>query len=92
MCCDQAQERKVRCLPMLYKVRGFLYTGIAYHMATSGGSGGSTTTAESSRKFYSDPEMRERLALLCPEEKRAIVRQILTNGEYFMTLSIYANF
>ena len=50
-------------------------------MATSGGSRGSTTTAEASRKFYSDPEMRERLVLLCPEGKRDVLRQILTNGK-----------
>ena len=41
-------------------------------MATSGGSGGSTTTAGASRKFYSDPEMRERLVLLCPDEKKDV--------------------
>ena len=52
-------------------------------MATSGGSGGSTTTAGASRKFYSDPEMRERLVLLCPDEKKDIIRQILTNGNEF---------
>ena len=52
-------------------------------MATSGGSGGSTTTAGASRKFYSDPEMRERLVLLCPDEKEEIIRQILTNGNEF---------
>ena len=50
-------------------------------MATSGGSGGSTTIAEACRKFYSDPEMRERLVLLCPEDKRDVLRQILTNGK-----------
>ena len=52
-------------------------------MATSGGSGGSTTTAGASRKFYSNPEMRERLVLLCPDEKKDIIRQILTNGNEF---------
>ena len=52
-------------------------------MATSGGSRGSTTTAGASRKFYSDPEMRERLVLLCPYEKKDIIRQILTNGNEF---------
>ena len=52
-------------------------------MATSGRSGGSTTTPGASRKFYSDPEMRERLVLLCPYEKKDIIRQILTNGNEF---------
>ena len=52
-------------------------------MATSSRSGGSTTTAGASRKFYSDPEMRERLVLLCPDEKKDVIRQILTNGNEF---------
>ena len=52
-------------------------------MATSGGSGGNTTTAEASRKFYSDAVMRERLVLLCPEENKGVIREILTNSKGF---------
>ena len=50
-------------------------------MATSGGSGGTTTTAEASRKVYTNPEIRERLVQHCPLDKRDIVRRILTNSK-----------
>ena len=55
--------------------------GIAYGMATSGGSGGCTTTGAASRKFYNSPDMRERLAQLCPLAYRLVYREILANSE-----------
>ena len=50
-------------------------------MATSGGSGGCTTTAEASRKVYNTPKIRERLVQHCPEDKRDTMRKILTNSK-----------
>ena len=35
-----------------FKYLPYAYAGIAYNMATAGGSGGSTTTAESARKVF----------------------------------------
>ena len=55
--------------------------GIAYGMATSGGSGGCTTTWAASRKFYSNPAIRERLVQLCPLAYRPMYREILANSE-----------
>ena len=55
--------------------------GIAYGMATSGGSGGCTTTGAASRKFYSNPAIRERLVQLCPLAYRPVYREILANSE-----------
>ena len=51
-------------------------------MATSGGSGGCTTTGEASRKMYGSVELRERLVQHTPEDKRDLIRKILTNSKY----------
>jgi hypothetical protein len=50
-------------------------------MATNGGSGGCTTTAEASRKVYRDANMRARLVEMCPEPYRAVYSEILSTSE-----------
>lgn len=50
-------------------------------MATNGGSGGCTTTAEASRKVYKDPNLRARLVEMCPEPYRAVYSEILSTSE-----------
>ena len=50
-------------------------------MATSGGSGGNTTTAEAARTVYKDPAIRARLVELCPEPYKAHYSTILSNSE-----------
>ena len=54
-----------------------LWSGLAYNMATSGGTGGNTTTGQSARLFYQNPDVRERLVELCPQEFRETFREIL---------------
>ena len=49
-------------------------------MATSGGSGGNTTTGQSSRKMFSNPAIRERLVALCPEAFQDNYRRCLFFG------------
>jgi hypothetical protein len=51
-------------------------------MATSGGSGGNTTTAEAARTVYKDPSIRARLVDLCPEQFKSAYGKILSNSEY----------
>ena len=50
-------------------------------MASSGGYGGNTTTAESARKVYKTVEIRERLVALCPDHYKFTFSQILFNSE-----------
>jgi hypothetical protein len=58
-----------------------MFEGFAYAMATSGGSGGCTTTGEASRKMYGSLELRERLVQHSPEDNRVLIRKILTNSK-----------
>ena len=51
--------------------------GLAFNMATSGGSGGNTTTGESARKLFGTPDIRERLVALCPQEHQETFRRCL---------------
>ena len=50
-------------------------------MATSGGSGGNTTTGEAARKVYRLPELRGRLVDLCPPEHKFVFEAILFHSE-----------
>lgn len=59
-----------------------MLAGIAYNMATSGGSGGNTTTAEAARKVYKMPEIRDRLVELCPPRHKFVYDEIITNSEF----------
>ena len=54
-------------------------------MATSGGTGGNTTTGQSARLFYQNPDVRERLVELCPQEFRETFREILFYSKCFST-------
>ena len=56
-------------------------------MATSGGSGGNTTTAEAARTVYKDPTVRARLVDICPEPFKTAFAKILSNSEYFLCIS-----
>ena len=56
-------------------------------MATSGGSGGCTTTGEAARKFYNSPELRERLVELCPAAYQDAYRDILATSEFCTLVS-----
>ena len=67
------------------------FSGIAYNMATSGGSGGNTTTGQTARRFYSSLEMRERLVAMVPEEHRDNFREILFTSEYPKAKKIFNN-
>lgn len=58
-----------------------LSAGIAYNMATSGGSGGNTTTGQTARRFYSSQQMRARLVGLVPEQHKNTVREILFHSK-----------
>ena len=51
-------------------------------MATSGGSGGNTTTGQTARRFYSSVEMRERVVAMVPEEYADTFREILSTSEF----------
>ena len=51
-------------------------------MATSGGSGGCTTTGAAARKVYNSPELRERLVELCPTAFKDAYREILATSEF----------
>ena len=55
-------------------------------MATNGGSGGNTTTAEAARKFYSTPELRQRLVDLCPPKYKFMYEQILFHSKYLLQI------
>ena len=55
-------------------------------MATSGGSGGNTTTAEAARTVYKDPSVRARLVDLCPDDFKTAYAKILFNSEYFLCI------
>ena len=55
-------------------------------MATSGGSGGNTTTADAARKVYRMPDLRSRLVDLCPPEHKFVFEEILFHSEYFIIL------
>ena len=46
-------------------------------MATSGGSGGNTTSAEAARKVYWNAEIRDRLVNLCPPQFKFLFDKIL---------------
>ena len=61
--------------------------GIAFNMATSGGSGGNTTTAQAARTVYQDPEIRSRLVDLCPQEFKAAYSRILANNYVILRLT-----
>ena len=54
-------------------------------MATSGGSGGNTTTAAAGRKVYGSPELRGRLLDLVPARYKFVMDQIIQNSEYYVT-------
>ena len=60
--------------------------GIAFNMATSGGSGGNTTTAQAAHTVYWDPAIRARLVDLCPEEYREAYNQIISNNFVILRL------
>ena len=60
-------------------------SGISYNMATSGGTGGNTTTAAAGRKVYGSPELRGRLLDLVPPRFKFVMDQIMTNSKFCIT-------
>ena len=80
---------KLFCLIQYSLVQEFHLTGIAFNMATLGGSGGNTTTAEAARTVYKNPAVRARLVDLCPEQFKTAYAQILFNSEYILNIYIF---
>ena len=60
-------------------------------MATSGGTGGTSTTAASARKVYRNPALRQRLVDLCPDEYKHQFDTILFHSKLTQKMCYLCN-